>query len=111
VRSLYQNQIPKVETLLKMKKQTSHRKSSLSYRNPAPDVSSKRASVATIGNFTQGELACQVAPQIGDRVFISSIRAYGLLRYVGTIDGKIGTWAGVELEVTGTGKNDGSVKG
>ncbi|TFK54395.1 hypothetical protein OE88DRAFT_1190754 [Heliocybe sulcata] len=50
---------------------------------------------------------------IGDNVRIESLGCEGTLRYVGEIDGKPGTWAGVELSggFAGKGKNDGSVNG
>lgn len=37
----------------------------------------------------------------------------GTLRFIGGVEGKAGTWAGVELddEFAGRGKNDGSVQG
>jgi CAP-Gly domain-containing linker protein 1 len=37
----------------------------------------------------------------------------GTLRFLGGVEGKAGTWAGVELddEFAGRGKNDGSVQG
>ncbi|KAF8210105.1 hypothetical protein K438DRAFT_1903746 [Mycena galopus ATCC 62051] len=49
----------------------------------------------------------------GDNVRIESLGYEGTLRYVGTIDGKQGLWAGVELGggFAGKGKNDGSVAG
>ncbi|OZJ02064.1 hypothetical protein BZG36_04968 [Bifiguratus adelaidae] len=53
-----------------------------------------------------------VAPQVGDRVQVQSAEnAIGTLRFLGTTDFKTGIWAGVELDVEGTGKNDGSVNG
>ncbi|KAI8320486.1 Cap-Gly domain-containing protein, partial [Martensiomyces pterosporus] len=44
-------------------------------------------------------------------VFIPSQGYSGTLRYLGPIDGKQGTWAGVELDEVGKGKNGGSVGG
>ncbi|KAJ2599018.1 hypothetical protein GGF39_002407 [Coemansia sp. RSA 1721] len=49
--------------------------------------------------------------QCGEPVFIPVQGLRGTLRYLGPIDGKQGTWAGVELEEAGKGKNDGSVAG
>ncbi|EJD32362.1 hypothetical protein AURDEDRAFT_178577, partial [Auricularia subglabra TFB-10046 SS5] len=51
--------------------------------------------------------------EVGDMVRIESIGMEGTLRYMGDIDGKPGTWAGVELAggFAGRGKNDGSVNG
>ncbi|KAJ2814621.1 hypothetical protein FBU31_007227, partial [Coemansia sp. 'formosensis'] len=47
----------------------------------------------------------------GDPVFIPSQNIRGTLRFLGPIDGKQGTWAGIELDEVGKGKNDGSVAG
>ncbi|KAK6981223.1 hypothetical protein R3P38DRAFT_3464352 [Favolaschia claudopus] len=50
---------------------------------------------------------------IGDNVRIESLGYEGTLRFLGSIDGKPGLWAGVELGggFAGKGKNDGSVAG
>jgi CAP-Gly domain-containing linker protein 1 len=52
-------------------------------------------------------------PRLNDQVRVESLELVGILRYLGEIDGKPGTWAGVELtgEFKGRGKNDGSVAG
>jgi len=49
----------------------------------------------------------------GDAVRIESLAVEGVLRYLGEIEGKPGTYAGVELRsaFAGRGKNDGSVAG
>ncbi|KIJ49403.1 hypothetical protein M422DRAFT_44776 [Sphaerobolus stellatus SS14] len=49
----------------------------------------------------------------GDPVRIESLGMEGTLRYLGSIDGKPGLWAGVELNpgFIGRGKNDGTVNG
>ncbi|KAH7097082.1 hypothetical protein BKA62DRAFT_833506 [Auriculariales sp. MPI-PUGE-AT-0066] len=51
--------------------------------------------------------------QVGDLVRVESLGMEGTLRYLGPIDGKPGTFAGVELSpgFAGHGKNDGSVNG
>ncbi|KAJ6593784.1 hypothetical protein B0H19DRAFT_916405 [Mycena capillaripes] len=51
--------------------------------------------------------------EVGDNVRIESLGYEGTLRYMGTIDGKPGLWAGVELSggFAGKGKNNGSVAG
>lgn len=51
--------------------------------------------------------------EIGDAVRIESLAVEGILRYLGGIEGKPGTYAGVELSgaFAGRGKNDGSVTG
>lgn len=46
---------------------------------------------------------------IGDRVQVNSY--HGIVRFIGTTSFKAGTWAGIELETVGLGKNDGSVDG
>jgi CAP-Gly domain-containing linker protein 1 len=49
--------------------------------------------------------------EVGDPVRIESLGYDGVLRYIGEIEGKDGTFAGVELGggLVGKGKNDGSV--
>lgn len=49
--------------------------------------------------------------EIGSRVDIPSMKLSGVLRYHGKTRFKEGTWAGVELDKEGSGKNDGSVGG
>jgi hypothetical protein len=48
---------------------------------------------------------------INSVVQVPSMSLKGTLRYLGTIDGKPGLWAGIELFERGTGKNDGTVAG
>lgn len=48
---------------------------------------------------------------IGERVTVESMNISGTLRFLGPIDNKSGTWAGIEVDVPGTGKNDGSAFG
>ncbi|KAJ2197795.1 hypothetical protein IW144_002237 [Coemansia sp. RSA 522] len=52
-----------------------------------------------------------VGLRCGTEVFIPTQGLHGTLRFLGPIDGKQGTWAGVELDEVGTGKNDGTVAG
>ncbi|KAJ6557190.1 hypothetical protein B0H10DRAFT_2121012 [Mycena sp. CBHHK59/15] len=51
--------------------------------------------------------------EVGDNVRIESLGYEGTLRYLGSIDGKMGLWAGVELSggFAGKGKNNGTVNG
>lgn len=51
--------------------------------------------------------------EVGDNVRIESLGYEGMLRYMGSIDGKSGLWAGVELSggFAGKGKNNGTVNG
>ncbi|KAG6868925.1 hypothetical protein C0993_007699 [Termitomyces sp. T159_Od127] len=51
--------------------------------------------------------------EVGDNVRIESLGFEGTLRYVGPIEGKQGTWAGVQLSggFAGKGKNNGTVNG
>ncbi|KAJ7132877.1 hypothetical protein C8R43DRAFT_1023761 [Mycena crocata] len=51
--------------------------------------------------------------EVGDNVRIESLGYEGTLRYLGSIDGKPGLWAGVELAggFAGKGKNNGTVNG
>ncbi|GBC07060.1 hypothetical protein RclHR1_07220002 [Rhizophagus clarus] len=48
---------------------------------------------------------------IGERVTVESMNISGTLRFLGPIENKSGTWAGIEVDVPGTGKNDGSAFG
>ncbi|RKP08965.1 CAP Gly-rich domain-containing protein, partial [Thamnocephalis sphaerospora] len=48
---------------------------------------------------------------IGDRVRVESMNLEGTLRFLGSTRFKPGSWAGIELDEVGTGKNDGSVAG
>lgn len=68
----------------------------------------KRPSSITIrkNNYESSQL------KEGQRVTIPSLEnATGILRYVGQVDKKTGIWAGIELDIQGQGKNDGSVQG
>jgi hypothetical protein len=49
--------------------------------------------------------------QINSRVRVESMNIEGTLRFLGSTHFKPGTWAGIELDDEGTGKNDGSVAG
>jgi hypothetical protein len=51
--------------------------------------------------------ACQL--QVGDKVQVNSL--HGIVRFIGPTKFKAGTWAGIELDAVGLGKNDGSVDG
>ncbi|KAG1039646.1 hypothetical protein G6F43_012453 [Rhizopus delemar] len=46
---------------------------------------------------------------VGDKVQVNSL--VGVVRFIGTTDFKPGTWAGIELDRVGFGKNDGSMDG
>ncbi|KAI9315470.1 hypothetical protein BX666DRAFT_1955801 [Dichotomocladium elegans] len=48
---------------------------------------------------------------IGTRVIVPSLCVIGTLRFLGNTKFKPGTWAGIELDVEGAGKNNGSVQG
>ncbi|KAH8828368.1 hypothetical protein DL96DRAFT_1815613 [Flagelloscypha sp. PMI_526] len=71
-----------------------------------PSVTSKRPP-------SRSSSRASLSFQVGDDVRIESLGYEGRLQYVGEIDGKPGTWAGVELSggFHGKGKNDGSVNG
>lgn len=52
------------------------------------------------------------ASKTGQRVTIPALdNMTGTLRFVGSVDGKPGIFAGIELDEKGKGKNDGSVQG
>ncbi|KAF7726403.1 hypothetical protein EC973_008737 [Apophysomyces ossiformis] len=48
---------------------------------------------------------------VGDRVAVESMGIVGTLKYMGPTQFKAGTWAGIQLDTIGTGKNNGSVNG
>ncbi|KAG1324735.1 hypothetical protein G6F62_008930 [Rhizopus arrhizus] len=48
---------------------------------------------------------------IGERVAVESMGVVGTLKFLGEAEFKEGYWAGIQLDIPGTGKNDGSVKG
>ncbi|KAG2213890.1 hypothetical protein INT47_001159 [Mucor saturninus] len=50
-------------------------------------------------------------PYIGDRVAVDSMGIVGTLKFLGEAEFKEGYWAGIQLDIIGSGKNDGSVKG
>jgi hypothetical protein len=49
-------------------------------------------------------------PQVGDRVVLET-GAKGTLKFLGETSFKKGSWAGIELDELGTGKNSGAVNG
>ena len=48
---------------------------------------------------------------IGERVAVDSMGIVGTLKFLGEAQFKEGCWAGIQLDIVGSGKNDGSVKG
>lgn len=82
---------------------------SLSSRSESRQQEDRKPS--SLSRSVVGSLAANF--QVGERVRITSMGLEGTLRFAGTIDGKNGTWAGVELSgnFSGRGKNDGSVDG
>ncbi|CEP10467.1 hypothetical protein [Parasitella parasitica] len=48
---------------------------------------------------------------IGDRIAVDSMGIVGTLKFLGEAEFKEGVWAGIQLDIVGSGKNDGSVKG
>ncbi|KAG2188306.1 hypothetical protein INT44_001059 [Umbelopsis vinacea] len=76
--------------------------------NRVSSVSSSRRSVVpekVASSQSDGQL------RIGQRVAMHSLGLCGTLRFLGPTEFKSGIWAGVELDIVGTGKNDGSVSG
>ncbi|KAG0183287.1 Dynactin subunit 1 [Apophysomyces sp. BC1021] len=49
--------------------------------------------------------------RVGTRVAVDSMGIVGTLKYIGPTQFKAGTWAGIQLDIIGTGKNNGSVNG
>lgn len=52
-------------------------------------------------------------PEVGTAVRIGSMGFEGIIRYIGPVEGKVGKYAGVELDrgFIGKGKNDGTYQG
>ncbi|GAA5802718.1 hypothetical protein HPULCUR_008192 [Helicostylum pulchrum] len=48
---------------------------------------------------------------INERVAVDSMGIVGTLKFLGEAEFKEGYWAGIQLDIVGSGKNDGSVKG
>ncbi|KAI8073662.1 hypothetical protein BDF21DRAFT_75755 [Thamnidium elegans] len=48
---------------------------------------------------------------VNERVAVDSMGIVGTLRFLGEAEFKEGYWAGIQLDIVGSGKNDGSVKG
>lgn len=48
---------------------------------------------------------------VGERVAVDSMGIVGTLKFLGEAEFKEGLWAGIQLDINGSGKNDGSVKG
>ncbi|CAO0796686.1 unnamed protein product [Mucor circinelloides] len=48
---------------------------------------------------------------IGERIAVDSMGIVGTLKFLGEAEFKEGVWAGIQLDIVGSGKNDGSVKG
>lgn len=63
------------------------------------------SSVSPASSVTSGP------PYIGDRVAVDSMGIVGTLKFLGEAEFKEGYWAGIQLDIVGSGKNDGSVKG
>ena len=78
------------------------------HAKPLPRPASRTSDV-----FTRSSSRAGKPFDIGDNVRVESLGFEGILRYMGGIDGKAGTFAGVELTggFAGKGKNDGSVNG
>ncbi|ORZ05814.1 hypothetical protein BCR42DRAFT_456690 [Absidia repens] len=49
--------------------------------------------------------------KLGQKVTVSSMNALGTIRFIGTTSFKPGIWVGIELDIIGTGKNSGVIKG
>lgn len=77
--------------------------------NRVSSVSSSRRTAASAKPSAAAQNDGQL--HIGQRVAIHSLGVCGTLRFLGPTEFKSGIWAGVELDIIGTGKNDGSVNG
>ncbi|CAO3595272.1 unnamed protein product [Absidia cylindrospora] len=49
--------------------------------------------------------------KLGQKVTVSSMNALGTIRFIGATSFKPGIWVGIELDIIGTGKNSGVIKG
>ncbi|KAI9320938.1 hypothetical protein BX666DRAFT_2024545 [Dichotomocladium elegans] len=97
---------------------------SLSRFTPSSKVSTPRSSWTRSPTQTPAALetkksvVIQEQPQVnnntlvvGHRVAVPSMNIVGTLRFLGPTTFKPGSWAGIELDIAGTGKNDGQVQG
>jgi CAP-Gly domain-containing linker protein 1 len=87
--------------------------------SPSPKVAADRTKTPTgapnrpTASSTRSASRTERTFDVGENVRIESLGYEGTLRFVGDIEGKPGTWAGVELSggFFGKGKNDGSFNG
>ncbi|KAJ3374078.1 hypothetical protein GGF31_008294 [Allomyces arbusculus] len=70
-------------------------------RSASPMPLSMPAPMAAVGNKLR----------VGDRVHVPTTGQAGTLRYLGPTHFRPGIWAGIALDIVGSGKNDGSVGG
>lgn len=80
---------------------------------PMPSKSTKTKARSKSFVEPRQKITSPVQPQfyIGDRVAVDSMSVVGTLKFLGEADFKEGLWAGIQLDILGSGKNDGSVKG
>ncbi|KAF7723253.1 hypothetical protein EC973_002146 [Apophysomyces ossiformis] len=77
----------------------------------SPKSMSKRASKPPPEPARLSESPIPAGLSVNDRVAVDSMNIVGTLRFLGQTHFKAGLWAGIELDIVGAGKNDGSVAG
>jgi CAP-Gly domain-containing linker protein 1 len=83
----------------------------MSVSRPTTPVTDARASSRRAAPTLKRE---EFQAKVGDHVCVASLGNFeGIVRYIGPIEGKVGTFAGIELDAAfaGKGKNNGSVAG
>ncbi|SAL99816.1 hypothetical protein [Absidia glauca] len=76
-----------------------------------PQRSCQPSSISTAVSAKNDSSFDSTGLTVGQKVSVSSLCALGTIRYIGAIGIKPGLWIGLELDITGSGKNDGSIKG
>lgn len=77
--------------------------------SPRSSLTSPRPTAAKRPPPPQSKPAASL--RVGERVAVDSMGIVGTLKYLGPTQFKEGVWAGIQLDIVGTGKNDGSVNG
>ncbi|CAO3661547.1 unnamed protein product [Rhizopus stolonifer] len=105
---------PKIKRLVRQPSMDLRKRKTLDHPPPVPSTVVKTRSRSLVEQRNK-----VISPQpttvnnfcIGERVAVDSMGVVGTLQFLGEADFKEGLWAGIVLDIPGTGKNDGSVKG
>lgn len=104
---------PKVKRLSRQPSMDLRKRKTVEAPPPMPSKSTKTKARSKSFVEPRQKITSPVQPQfyIGDRVAVDSMSVVGTLKFLGEADFKEGLWAGIQLDILGSGKNDGSVKG